>query len=93
MDTDFKVDRFSAEMCMSNTVLHRKFRLYTGTTPNQFIRLVRLRRSVMLLRNSNYTIAEIANLTGFNQSHYFIKCFREVYNETPGSFREKGRDR
>jgi len=74
---------------MSNTVLHSKFKLFIGQTPNQFIRLVRLRKSVSLLKNSNHTIAEIANLTGFNQSHYFIKCFREVYNETPKNFREK----
>ena len=88
MDTDFDMDTFADEMNMSKTVLHRKFRLLVGQTPNQFIRLVRLRKSVDLLRNSEHTIAEIAYLTGFNQSHYFIKCFREVYNETPKSFRE-----
>lgn len=89
MDSDFKIDDFAAEMNMSKTVLHRKFRLLVGQTPNQFIRLVRLRKSVELLRNSDHTIAEIAYLTGFNQSHYFIKCFREVYNETPKSFRQR----
>ncbi|GEM_PF-500408 len=91
MDADFKIDHFAAEMNMSNTVLHRKFKLFIGTTPNQFIRLVRLRKSVSLLRNTDHTIAEIASLTGFNQSHYFIKCFREVYNETPGNYRDKNR--
>jgi signal transduction histidine kinase/DNA-binding response OmpR family regulator/ligand-binding sensor domain-containing protein len=91
MDADFKIDRFASEMNLSNTVLHRKFKLFVGQTPNQFIRLVRLRRSVSLLRNSDHTIAEIANLTGFNQSHYFIKCFREVYNDTPKNFREQNK--
>jgi AraC-like DNA-binding protein len=89
MDADFKIDEFAARMNMSKTVLHRKFRLLVGQAPNQFIRLVRLRKSVELLRNSDHTIAEIAYLTGFNQSHYFIKCFREVYNETPKSFRQR----
>src|SRR3989339_195021 len=89
MDADFKIDEFANEMNMSKTVLHRKFKLLLGQTPNQFIRLVRLRKSVSLLKSSDHTIAEIAYLTGFNQSHYFIKCFREVYNETPKSFREK----
>ncbi len=87
MDPDFKIDEFASEMNMSKTVLHRKFRLSVGQTPNQFIRLVRLRKSVNLLRNTDHSIAEIAYLTGFNQSHYFIKCFREVYHETPKSFR------
>jgi len=91
MDADFKIDKFAAEMNMSNTVLHRKFKLLVGQAPNQFIRLVRLRKSVSLLRSSDHTIAEIANLTGFNQSHYFIKCFREVYNETPKNFRDRSR--
>jgi len=89
MDSEFKVDEFAAEMNMSKTVLHRKFRLLVGQTPNQFVRLVRLRKSVELLRNSDHTIAEIAYLTGFNQSHYFIKCFREIYHETPKSFRQR----
>ena len=88
MDADFKIEAFADEMNMSKTVLHRKFKLLMGQTPNQFIRLIRLRKSVNLLRHSNHTIAEIAYLTGFNQSHYFIKCFREVYQETPKSFRE-----
>jgi signal transduction histidine kinase/DNA-binding response OmpR family regulator/ligand-binding sensor domain-containing protein len=89
MDANFKIDEFAAEMNLSKTVLHRKFKVLVGQTPSQFIRLVRLRKSVNLLRNSDHTIAEIAYLTGFNQSHYFIKCFREVYDETPKSFRQK----
>jgi signal transduction histidine kinase/ligand-binding sensor domain-containing protein/DNA-binding response OmpR family regulator len=89
MNADFKIDEFAAEMNVSKTVLHRKFRALVGQSPNQFIRTIRLRKAVNLLRNSDLTIAEIAYLTGFNQSHYFIKCFHEVYNETPKSFRKK----
>jgi signal transduction histidine kinase/DNA-binding response OmpR family regulator/ligand-binding sensor domain-containing protein len=88
MDAGFNIEAFADEMNMSRTVLHRKFKLLVGQTPNQFTRLVRLRKSVHLLRNSDHTITEIAYLTGFNQSHYFIKCFREVYQETPKSFRD-----
>jgi AraC-like DNA-binding protein len=86
-EPDFKINQFAAELNMSKTVLHRKFRLLIGETPNQFIRLIRLRKSVQLLQTTDHSIAEIAYLTGFNQSHYFIKCFKEVYNKTPGDFR------
>lgn len=89
MNPEFRIEEFAAELNLSKSVLHRKFRVLIGQSPNQFIRLVRLRKSVSLLKNSDLTIAEIAYLTGFNQSHYFIKCFREVYNETPNSFRQK----
>ncbi|HEX2394230.1 MAG TPA: hybrid sensor histidine kinase/response regulator transcription factor, partial [Bacteroidales bacterium] len=93
MEPEFKIDEFASALNMSKTVLHRKFRLFVGQTPNQFIRLVRLRKSVQLLQTTDHSIAEIAYLTGFNQSHYFIKCFREVYNQTPGDFRAVKRSR
>jgi signal transduction histidine kinase/ligand-binding sensor domain-containing protein/AraC-like DNA-binding protein len=89
MNADFKIEEFAAEMNVSKTVLHRKFKALVGQSPNQFIRAIRLRKAVNLLRNSDLTIAEIAYLTGFNQSHYFIKCFHETYNETPKSFRKQ----
>ncbi len=88
MDSEFSIDDFSAEMSVSKTVLHRKFRTLIGQTPNQFIRMVRLRKAVSLLTESDMTISEISYLTGFNQSHYFIKCFKEYYNETPNNFRK-----
>jgi DNA-binding response OmpR family regulator/two-component sensor histidine kinase len=86
-DSDFKLEEFAYEMHLSLTVLHRKFKVLLGETPNQFIRTVRLKKAEYLLMNSEYTISEIAYLTGFKQSHYFIKCFKEIYNETPKIFR------
>lgn len=89
IDADFKIDEFASEMNLSKTVLHRKFKVMVGQTPNQFIKTVRLRKSVDMLRNTDLTIAEIAYLTGFKQSHYFIKCFREAFNDTPNNFRKQ----
>ncbi len=90
---DFNIEEFSVAMNISKTVLHKKFRMLIGQTPNLFIRAIRLRKASELLINSDLSVAEIAYLTGFNQAHYFIKCFKEVYNETPKNFRDlkKGR--
>lgn len=85
---DFNIEEFSVAMNISKTVLHKKFRMLIGQTPNQFIRAIRLRKASELLIHSDLSIAEIAYLTGFNQAHYFIKCFKEVYNETPKGFRD-----
>ena len=92
MDENFKIDEFAAEMCMSKTVLHRKFKAIIGETPNMFIRNIRLRKAAEMLKNSSLTVAEIAYLTGFNQSHYFIKCFRELFNETPKNYRKQHKE-
>lgn len=85
---DFNIEEFSVAMNISKTVLHKKFKMLIGQTPNQFIRAIRLRKASELLIKSDLSVAEIAYLTGFNQAHYFIKCFKEVYNETPKNFRD-----
>jgi len=87
MDENFKIEEFALQMNLSKTVLHRKFRMLINETPNAFIRHVRLHKATQLLIESNLTVSEIAYLTGFNQSHYFIKCFREEYNDTPKNYR------
>lgn len=78
-------------MNISKTVLHKKFKMLIGQTPNQFIRAVRIRKASELLESTDLSVTEIAYLTGFNQAHYFIKCFKEVYDETPKNFRERKR--
>ena len=91
MDADFNLDDFASELNVSKSVLHRKFKLLVGQTPNQFMRLVRLRKAAEQLEKTDMSISEIGYITGFSQAHYFIKCFREVYNDTPKNYREKNR--
>lgn len=88
MDENFKMDEFAAEMNVSKAVLHRKFKVIIGETPNIFIRNVRIRKAAGMLKETDLTVAEIAYLTGFSQSHYFIRCFKELYGMTPKSFRK-----
>ena len=90
VNPDFKLDDLAEQMHLSKTVLHRKFKDILDETPNQFIRNIRLKKAENLLLNSDLTVSEIAYLTGFNQSHYFIKCFKEVYGDTPKNYRQKG---
>ena len=92
MDEDFKVDDFAAEMNMSKAVLNRKFKHLVGETPNSFIRKIRLNKAAAMLVTTDCSISEIAYMTGFGQTHYFIKKFKEIYNETPGNYRQNHRE-
>lgn len=87
MDENFKIDEFASEMNLSKTVLHRKFKLIVGETPNNFIRNVRLKKASKMLGETELSVSEVAYLSGFNQVHYFIKCFKEVYQVTPKNYR------
>ncbi len=87
MEENFNIEEFATEMNLSKTVLHRKFKLMIGETPNVFIRNIRLRKAADMLKKTDLPISEIAYLTGFNQAHYFTKCFKDLYKDTPKNYR------
>ncbi len=85
---DFSINQFSKEMGMSRTNLFTKIKGLTGQTPNAFINTMRLRKAAFLLKNRyDLNISEISIITGFNTSHYFSKCFKDVYKQTPSEYR------
>jgi signal transduction histidine kinase/ligand-binding sensor domain-containing protein/DNA-binding response OmpR family regulator len=86
-EEEFNIEDFAAEMNLSKTVLFRKFKTNIDETPNIFMKNVRLKKASELLLNSELSISEVAYTVGFRQVHYFIKCFKEIYQETPKGFR------
>ena len=82
----FDVDQFCEEMAMSRSTLNRKLRALTGSSTNEFIRLLRLKRASQLLQKNSATIVEIAYQVGFNNPSYFAECFREQFGKSPSQF-------
>lgn len=85
-NTDFDVVAFSREMAMSRAQLHRKLTALTNQAPNEFVRLLRLRRAADLLRQRHGNVGEVALAVGFNSLNYFIRSFREQFGKTPSEF-------
>lgn len=88
-DSDFSPEILAEKMNLSKTVLHRKFKEIMDDTPGQFIKTLRLKKAELLLRTQDFTVSEIAYLCGFNHPHYFIKCFKEMYLDTPKNYAMK----
>ena len=88
-NTDFNVNIFAREMGMARTNLFTKLKAVTGQTPNDFILNIRLKKGAVMLRNNpELNIAEISDRIGFSSSRYFSKCFKDVYNVSPMSYRK-----
>ena len=51
-------------------------------SPSEFIREVRLKKAVGLLKSDEYNIDEIAIIVGFNSTSYFIRSFKKKYEIT-----------
>ena len=85
---DYDVDSFVSDMAIGRTILYRKINDLTGMSIKEFILDVRLKRASQLLKESEYTISEIADMTGFANPKYFSICFRRHFDLSPSEFRK-----
>ena len=80
----FGVSELADAMNMSRSNLLRKIKKQTQLSASQFIRQVRLKEGMELLKQTTLTVSEISYQIGFGSTSYFIKCFREQYGYPPG---------
>lgn len=85
-DSEFNVERLSEHVYMSRSSLHRKIKALTELTPVDFIRLIRLKKSVELIQIGDYRVSEVCYLVGINSPSYFIKLFQKQFGMTPKEF-------
>lgn len=83
---EFGVKQFAKEVGLSYTLLYNKLLEITGFSGSDFIKNMRLKRAAELLKSSQYNVSEISTLVGFNDPHYFSKCFRKEYGQAPSKF-------
>lgn len=62
----------------------------TGKTFSALLNETRLARAKELLSNSNLSITDIAQKSGFYDASHFSKTFRSFYGVSPAAYRKKG---
>lgn len=85
-DSDFSIEDLSEQLALSRVHLYRKIKALFGMSPTDFLRSYRLNRALILLRQKQYNVSEIAYMTGFTSPAYFTKCFRIQYDTTPSDY-------
>ncbi|PKQ65808.1 hypothetical protein BZG02_02035 [Labilibaculum filiforme] len=83
---DFSVDQFCELALMSRTQLHRKLKALTGLSATAFIRTQRVKVAAEMLVQPDVTISDVCFATGFNDTSYFSKCFKEIQGCTPSEY-------
>ncbi|MBQ2923348.1 MAG: AraC family transcriptional regulator [Tyzzerella sp.] len=66
------------------------FKKQTGLTPFTQLNSIRVRRASKMLRNTETSIAEIAEACGYENVSFFIRKFKEIRGCTPSVYRKKG---
>jgi signal transduction histidine kinase/DNA-binding response OmpR family regulator len=85
-DTALNVEDLGQDVGLSRSQLYRKVKSLTGYSPNELLRLIRLKKAHTLLSSSELNVSEIAYDTGFTSSSYFSKCFKDHYKESPTDY-------
>ncbi|WP_186826919.1 hybrid sensor histidine kinase/response regulator transcription factor [Seonamhaeicola algicola] len=83
------VDNLVEDMNTSRSTFFRKLKKLTGQSPNDFIRMVRLKRAAQLLEQNELTIAQVSYMVGFSDPGYFGKCFRKFFGDSPSNYIKK----
>jgi YesN/AraC family two-component response regulator len=89
IDTDFDVNILADKLYMSKSSLYRKIKSITGISPVEFIRNIRIKYAMRMLKEDNCTISEAAYSSGFSNPKYFATCFKEEFNMTPSEYMKK----
>ncbi|MDN3665832.1 two-component regulator propeller domain-containing protein [Algibacter miyuki] len=71
------------ELGVSSSKLYRKIKELTDLAPNEFIRTIRLKKSVQLLKTKKHNVSEVTDLVGFNDPLYFSRCFKKQFGYPP----------
>ncbi len=78
---------FCAKNGMNPAYLGHLFKKETGTFFNDYLMQCRINQSIILLRNPNRKIKDIAEEVGFASASYYVKCFRENKGISPSRYR------
>jgi AraC-like DNA-binding protein len=55
----------------------------TGSTPNNLIKSIRLKKAYKLISEDGFRVSEAAYQTGFSDPNYFTTCFKKEFGENP----------
>lgn len=78
---------------LSRRQLERRFQTMIGHTPHQEITAVQIDRVKQLLRETNMTLAEIADKAGYSHKESLSSVFKRETGKTPGAYRSQSSSR
>ncbi|MDF1570560.1 MAG: two-component regulator propeller domain-containing protein [Bacteroidales bacterium] len=83
LDVEFLVE----QMGISRTLFFKKVKASIGFSPNEYIRILRMKAAARMLSSSRNTINEIGFSIGYNDPNYFGKTFKKHFGITPSEYR------
>lgn len=83
------VERLGNAVALSRTAFTEKFSKLVGMAPKTYLLNGRMRKAKALLENSELSMYDIAERTGYSSEAAFSKAFKLFFNKTPGQARRE----
>ena len=87
--TSFNVEELCETFAISRSSLQSLFRNLLNIAPKEYISNLKLEKSKMLIKESKYSISEIASILGFSSIHYFSRRFKQKFGISPTEYGNK----
>lgn len=85
-NAEFSMEDFAARMKLGRTLFYKKVRGLTGYTPNDYLRLLRLKKAAELLSEGSYNVSEVSYKVGISDPLYFSRCFKQQFGVSPSVY-------
>ncbi|MBM6798347.1 helix-turn-helix transcriptional regulator, partial [Coprobacillus cateniformis] len=69
--------------------LSTQFKKVTGQSIKQYINEKKIQEAQFLIKNSHYSLAEIADILQFSSQSHFHKVFKQFTDESPSQYKQK----
>lgn len=89
-DHNLSVELLATEVGISRVHLNRKLKELTNQTTTDFIKNIRLKRAAELLGQKKHSIAEVADMVGFQNANNFSTAFRKLFGVSPRDYMNQG---
>ena len=85
-DSTFEAKVLADSLNMSLPTLYRKIKQFSDCSILELTRTIRLKKAAELIRTQQYSVQEVSEMVGFNDTATFRKRFTEQYGATPSQY-------
>ncbi|CAD5249152.1 conserved hypothetical protein [Imperialibacter sp. EC-SDR9] len=88
-DKQPNLDEMAATFQMSPSGFQKKLKRLTGSSFSEYVNTQKLERARDLIQNGQYSMKEIAAMTGYRSASYFSTAFKSYFGKSPTYFIKK----
>ena len=85
---DIQIKDYAKSRSMSVSWFLRNFKEFVGQPPAQYLLALRMNNAISLLETTDYNVAEISAIIGYDNALYFSRLFKKHKGVSPSEYRK-----